>query len=167
MEPPRGEGDEPPPQNDNEQLLNKEEHGIANQNEDNEDRKCERTKQDEKPPEVRSATCKPVASVRPKVELPGHQINAKIQYMKYHALIWKFIGLWLTEKALRSWINAKWHPKGHITLQLGPKGFFTATFNCLEDKNRVLDGGPYFVNAAGLFLRGWVERFNLDKEDLS
>ena len=84
-----------------------------------------------------------------------------------HALIGKFIGLWPNEKALRSWINAKWHPKGHITLQLGPKGFFTAIFNCLEDRNRVLDGGPYFFNAAGLFLRGWVECFNPDKEDLS
>ena len=124
-------------------------------------------KQEEKTPEVRSATCKPVASVRPRVELPGHRINAKIQYMKDHALIGKFIGLWPTKKALRSWINVKWHPKGHITLQLGPKGFFTAIFNCLEDRNKVLDGGPYFFNVAGLFLRGWVEWFNPDKEDLS
>lgn len=87
--------------------------------------------------------------------------------MKDHALIGKFIGLWPTEKALRGWIASKWSPKGHITLQRGPKGFFTTIFNCLEDKNRVLDGGPYFFNAAGLYLREWVERFNLDKEDLS
>lgn len=87
--------------------------------------------------------------------------------MKDHALIGKFIGLWPTEKALRSWINTKWKPKGHITLQLGPKGFFTTIFNCLEDKNKVLDGGPYFFNAASLFLKGWVERFNPDMVDVS
>ena len=87
--------------------------------------------------------------------------------MRDHALIGKFIGLWPTEKALRGWIAAKWKPKGYITLQLGPKGFFTTIFNCLEDRNKVLDGGPYFFNATGLFLRGWVERFNLDKEDLN
>eukprot|EP00253_Pinus_taeda_P025024 PITA_25024 len=50
---------------------------------------------------------------------------------------------------------------------LGLKGFFTAIFNFLEDRNRVLDGRPYFFNAAGLFLKGWVERFNLDTVDLS
>lgn len=71
------------------------------------------------------------------------------------------------EKALHGWITAKWKPKWHITLQLGPKGFFTAIFNCLEDRNRVLDGGPYFFNALGLYLRGWIKHFNPDKEDLS
>lgn len=30
----------------------------------------------------------------------------------------------------------------------------------------VLDGGPYIFNSAGLYLRGWVEHFNPDKEDL-
>eukprot|EP00253_Pinus_taeda_P033046 PITA_33046 len=72
-----------------------------------------------------------------------------------------------TEKALRNWINVVWHPKGEITLLLGPKGFFIAIFNCLEDRNRVFEGGPYFFNSAGLFLREWVARFNPDKEDLS
>ena len=87
--------------------------------------------------------------------------------MMDHPLIGKFTGLWPTEKALHSWIAAKWKPKGHITLQLGPKGFFIAIFNFLEDRNKVLDGGPYFFNAVGLYLRGWIERFNPNKEDLS
>lgn len=87
--------------------------------------------------------------------------------MRDHAIIGKFIGIWPNEKALRAWINVKWHPKGHITLHMGPKAFFTAVFNCLEDRNRVLDGGPYFFNYAGLFLKEWIDRFNPDKEDLS
>jgi len=87
--------------------------------------------------------------------------------MRDHALIGKFIGLWPMEKALHGCIVAKWKPKGHITLQLGPKGFFIAIFNCLEDQNRVLDGGPYFFNAVGLYLRGWIDCFNSNKEDLS
>ena len=40
-------------------------------------------------------------------------------------------------------------------------------FLCLEDKYRILDEEPYFFNSAGLYLREWVARFNLDKEDLS
>jgi len=114
-----------------------------------------------------SSTCKPVAAHRPRVDFPSERINARIQYMRDHALIGKFIGTWPTERALRNWINTKWHPKGHISLHLGAKGFFTAVFNCLEDRNRILEGGPYFFNSAGLFLKSWTERFNPDKEDLS
>lgn len=114
-----------------------------------------------------SSRCKPIAAERPKIELPSQEINERMQYMKDHALIGKFIGFWPTEKALYGWIAAKWKSKGHITLQLGPKGFFTVIFLCLEDKFRIMDEGPYFFNSAGLYLRDWVARFNPDKEDLS
>lgn len=50
-------------------------------------------------------------------------------------------------------------------MHLGPKGFFTTVFNCIEDRNRVLDGGPYFFNAVGLYLRDWIARFDPAKED--
>jgi len=79
-----------------------------------------------------------------------------------HALIGKFLGLWLTEKALQGWITSKWKPNGQVTLQLGPKGFFTAIFNCLEDRFHIFEGGLYFFNSAGLYLRDWIERFNPD-----
>ena len=65
---------------------------------------------------VTSTTCKPIVAERPKIELPSHRINGQIQYMRDHALIGKFIGYWLTEKALQGWISAKWKPKGHVTL---------------------------------------------------
>eukprot|EP00253_Pinus_taeda_P005524 PITA_05524 len=154
MEHQPGGGGEPPPQNDNDIPENQTDKENTNQEED-------------KAREIHSATCKPVAAIRPQVELPGHLMEERIQFMTDHALIGKFIGMWPTECALRSWIQVKWHPKGHITLQLGAKGFFTAIFNCLEDRNRVMDGGPYFFNADGLFLKGWVERFNPDTVDLS
>lgn len=86
--------------------------------------------------------------------MPSNQCEDTIH--ERSRLIGKFVSLWPIEKALRSQINVKWHPKGHITLQLGPKGFFIAIFNCLEDRNKVLDGGPYFFNVVGMFLRnGW------------
>ena len=103
-------------------------------------------------PKATSAPCRPIATERPKIELPSHRINAQIQYMRDHALIGKFARFWPTEKALHGWIRAKWKPNGQVTLQLGPKGFFTAIFNCLEDKNRVMDEGPYFFNSSGLYL---------------
>lgn len=114
-----------------------------------------------------SATCKPIVVTRPNIKLPSYRINAQIKFMRENALIGKFIGFFLAEKVLQGWITANWKPKGHITLQLGPKGFFTEIFNCLEDRNEIIDGGPYFFNAAGLYLKEWVKRFNPDKGDLS
>ena len=60
-----------------------------------------------------------------------------------------------------------WKPKGHYDLQMGAKGFLTIIFFNLEDRNRVLDGEPYFFNLARFFLRVWKERFNPDKEDIT
>jgi len=168
MEPPQGEDIVPPlantentlRQTENVRKDHQEEIAIENEN-------ATRNNNTNEEPRVKSTTCKPVAVDRPKIELPSQCINTQIQFMKDHALIRKFIGLWSTEKALHRWIAAKWKPKGHITLQLGPKGFFTTIFNFLEDRNKILDGRSYFFNATGLYLRGWIECFNPDKEDLS
>ena len=129
--------------------------------------KDEHKKASSSQPKVTSATCIPKAAKRIKADLPSHRINSEIQFMQDHALIGKFLGFWPTEKALQGWIASKWKPKGQVTLQLGPKGFFTAIFHCVEDKSRIFEGGPYFFNSSGLFLRDWKLRFNPDKEDFS
>ena len=94
--------------------------------------------------------------------MPPSRINMCIKYMKTYALIKKFMGIWRIEKALLHWISAKWKPKAHFDIQLGLKGFFTIIFTLLEDRDRVLEGGPYFFNSARIFLRNWMEHFNLD-----
>ena len=86
--------------------------------------------------------------------------------MQDHALIRKFVGLQPSEKALVWWINSTWKPKGHFDLQLGSKGFFTIVFFNTEDRNRVMDGGPYFFYSEGPFLRPWKEKFCPKKEDM-
>jgi hypothetical protein len=90
-----------------------------------------------------------------------------MQFMREHALIGKFLGLWPAEKDLIKWIKHWWNPKGDYELQLSSKGFFTVIFYNLEDKDRVFENGPYFFNSAGLFLRFWTERFSPDKEDFT
>ena len=72
--------------------------------------------------------------------------------MKDHALIAKFVGIWLIEKNLIWWINHHWKPKRGYELRLGIKGFFTIIFYNLEDKNRIFQGGLYFYNSTGLYL---------------
>lgn len=169
MTPVKGGASAPPPNPDDSRQEGQENDSVPNRTDTSQNRTNDKdacTKQEESST-IRSATCKLVAATMPTVDFPSHRINARIQYMRDHALIGKFIGIWPTERALSSWINAKWAPKGHISLHIGPKGFFTVVFNCLEDRTRVVDGGPYFFNAAGLYLRGWIERFDPDKEDLS
>jgi len=155
---PQGEDAEPPP-NENEHTPMQEE--ACKQTVHGETKEEQNSQADKeivnKILKATLTTCKPVAATRPKIELPSCRINTQIQYMKDHALIGKFIGFLPTEKVMQGWIAAKWKLKGHITLQLGPKGFFTMVFNCLEDRNKILDGGSYFFNVAGLYLRDWVE----------
>ena len=53
-----------------------------------------------------------------------------------------------------------------MEIKLGAKGFFTVIFSNLEDKERISEGGPYFMNNAGLFMRHWVDCYNLENENM-
>lgn len=79
--------------------------------------------------------------------------------MEEYVVIYKFMGIWPTEKALQAWIRNHWKPKGKIDLHLRSKGFFTVVFTNLEDKDRVFEGGLYFYASAGLCMRPWVMNF--------
>lgn len=135
MIPPRGEGQEPPPSPGNSARPTEDweiEQGASGNTRDKFNQKGKNLETENRN-KASSSTCKPVATNRPQVYFPSERINARIQYMRDHALIGKFIGIWPTERALRTWISTKWRPKGDISLHLGAKGFFTAFFNCLED----------------------------------
>lgn len=110
--------------------------------------------------------CLPRAQKKPRYVIPNNKLEEYNCYMKDHALIYKFIGFWPNEKDLYRWIYQRWKPKGHIDLKLGAKGFFTVIFANLEDKERVFEEGPYFMNNTGLFMKFWEERYNLEMEKM-
>ena len=60
-----------------------------------------------------------------------------------------------------------WKSKGHYDLQLGSKGFFTIIFFNQEDRDIIMEGGPYFFFSTGLFLWPWKEHFNPETEDMT
>ena len=64
------------------------------------------------------------------------------------------------------WIKIVWNPKGHYDLQLESKGFFTIIFLNQEDKDRILEGGPYLFFSIGLYILPWKEPFNPKTEDV-
>jgi hypothetical protein len=59
----------------------------------------------------------------PDTRSPRQASRNYIQWMKDHALIGKFMGIWPSERALQIWIKSHWKVKGKIDLQLGSKGF--------------------------------------------
>jgi hypothetical protein len=93
--------------------------------------------------------CIPQAPTTPRYTIKRNRIGEHTQFMRDHALIGKFLGLWPSERDLAHWIKAWWSPKGDYELQLSSKGFFTVIFYNLEDKDWVFEGGPYFYNSSG------------------
>ena len=87
--------------------------------------------------------------------------------MRDHALIGKFIGLWPSEKDLACWIKTWWNPKGDYEHQLSSKGFFIVIFYNLEDKDKIFEGGPYFYNSFGLYLRFWTDHLCLENKNFA
>jgi len=100
-----------------------------------------------------SGKCIPQVTQALKYVISSPRIEVQKQYMRDHALVGKFLGLWPSERDLIKWIQYWWKLRGHYDLQLGSKGFFMIILHNLEDRNRIFDGGPYFYNLAGLFLR--------------
>jgi hypothetical protein len=111
--------------------------------------------------------CIPQLEKAPRYIISSTRVGEHTEFMREHALIGKFLGLWPTERDLHKWIKHWWNPKGDYEVQLSSKGFFTIILYNLEDKDRIFENGPYFFNSAGLFLRFWTESFSPDKEEFT
>ena len=110
--------------------------------------------------------CLPKTASIPTIQIRSEAVRGKIESWKEKSLIGKLVGIWPKEKDLVKWINGVWNTKGHYDLQLGSKGFFTIILFNQENRDRVMEVGPYFFFSAGLFLRPWKERFNPETEDM-
>eukprot|EP00253_Pinus_taeda_P017343 PITA_17343 len=110
--------------------------------------------------------CLPRSQKQPRYVVPNNKLEDYSCYMRDHAIICRFVGYWPSERELYRWIDQRWKPRGQVDLKLGAQGFFTAIFSNLEDKNRIFEEGPYFLNNAGLFMKFWEERYNPEKETM-
>jgi hypothetical protein len=96
--------------------------------------------------------CIPQAPVAPKYVIKSTRIGEHTQFMRDHALIEKFLGLWPSEKDLARWIKTWWTPKGDYELQLSSKGFFTVIFYNLEDKDHIFKSRTILLQLSGSIL---------------
>jgi hypothetical protein len=106
----------------------------------------------------KSGQCIPKTKDLPRYKIQSNNINNRIQYMKDHAIISKFISIWPNENDLIRWIKQWWKLKGQVDLRLDSKGFFTTIFHSLEDRDGV------FKSRALLLWFSWIAYAILDRE---
>ncbi|XP_057831869.1 uncharacterized protein LOC131042571 [Cryptomeria japonica] len=101
---------------------------------------------------------------RPVVEIQPEAIADDINYLSKHALICKFLGIRVSLSFLESWARRTWSPEGEMDVLLAANGYFQVVFSCMSDRNKVFEGGPYFYNQVGLFIKPWHVGFNPTEE---
>jgi hypothetical protein len=97
------------------------------------DRTVQSKKRPDQPANEASTSSKPDQKLKngclaKMVENPSYEVTSPlvgdyIQYMKDHAVIGKFVGIWHSKNALLVWIKSKWKVTGDKRLKLGSKGF--------------------------------------------
>ena len=101
---------------------------------------------------------------RPKLVIPVAMIAEDVEYFSNHSLYCKFLGLRVSLQFLEAWARRTWELEGEMEIMLLANNYFMVTFNCTADRNRVFEGGPYFYNKVGLFVKPWHVGFNPAEE---
>ncbi|XP_059068311.1 uncharacterized protein LOC131040439 [Cryptomeria japonica] len=97
---------------------------------------------------------------RPVLVIQPEQVLEDVDYWGKHALICKFLGLRLSLPVLESWARQIWNPEGDMEILLAANNYFLVIFSSIADRNRAFEGGPYFFNQVGLFIKPWHMGFN-------
>ena len=108
--------------------------------------------------------CLQKAEVRPILVIQPEQVSEDVEYWRNHALICKFLGLRLSLPVLDSWARQVWNPEGEMEILLAANNYFMVIFSSMEDRNKAFEGGPYFFNQVGLFIKPWHMSFNSAEE---
>lgn len=88
--------------------------------------------------------CLERCSERPKLIIPPEMIAEDVEYFSKHSLYCKFLGMRVSLQLLENCAQRTWASEGEMEIMLLANNYFMVTFNCMEDHNRVFEGGPYF-----------------------
>lgn len=75
-----------------------------------------------------------------------------------HVVICRFNGFWPKSNALHHWILSTWSLDCEI--HLCSKGFFIVSFNIEQERDNIINQGPWFWGKAGLFTKPWFPEFD-------
>jgi hypothetical protein len=92
----------------------------------------------------------------------GFACRRRRRFFQENGLICHFNGLWLQLVDLNGWISSYWKPliKEYLFIHPCAKGSFIAKFDLAEDKDLILDSGPWFWGKTGLCLIHLTPCFN-------
>lgn len=76
------------------------------------------------------------------VDLEFDETIFHIAHLESIALICKFIGHPVIQKAIESRVNTTWITKGEFNINFYSHGFFLASFVTEEDRNDIFQGSP-------------------------
>lgn len=82
-----------------------------------------------------------------------------------NAVICRFNGFWPKSDALHQWIFITW--TSSCKIYLCPKGYFIVRFNTEQERDNIINQGPWFWGSAGLFLTPWFPNFDANKVKVS
>lgn len=90
--------------------------------------------------------CLERCSERPRLVIPPEMIAKDVEYFSKHSLYCKFLGMRVSLQFLENWAQGTWALEGEMEIMFLANNYFMVTFNCMEDRNRVFEGGSYFYN---------------------
>lgn len=79
-------------------------------------------------------------------------------FLAQNVVICRFNGFWPKFDALHQWIFSTWIPNCEI--YLCPKGFFIVRFITKQERDNIINQGPWFWGNAGLFITPWFPDFD-------
>eukprot|EP00253_Pinus_taeda_P034064 PITA_34064 len=86
------------------------------------------------------------------------EVKSIFSDLEKKAIICRFNGFWPKTEALYQWIHTVWTKNCQIHLCL--KGFFIVIFLEEEEREKILNEGPWFWGSAGLFVTPWFPEFD-------
>lgn len=94
----------------------------------------------------------------PTLQIAMPEVNNLHTDLSNTAVICRFNGFWPKSDALHQWIYSNWSPNCEI--YLCPKGFFIVRFNTEQERDSIINQGPWFWGSAGLFTTPWFSEFD-------
>lgn len=94
----------------------------------------------------------------PSILLDTPEVKCIFSDLQKKAVICRFNGFWPRTDALYQWIHTVWTKNCQI--HLCSKGFFIVIFCAEEEKEKILNEGPWFWGSAGLFVTPWFPEFD-------
>lgn len=101
----------------------------------------------------------------PTIQVTSPEVANLHNDLAKHAVICRFNGFWPNSDALHHWILSTWSPDCEI--HLCSKGFFIVSFTTEQERDNIINQGPWFWGKDGLFTTPLFPEFDANTMKIS